>query len=121
MTKYCGKIGFVKSTLRENGVHFEEWTEETYRGDVIRNSLKWSPGDSINSNISTRNQISIVTNSYMNENLQYLRYVEYAGALWTVESFDVQRPRIILTLGDIYVKDENPPPPEEPEEPEGEL
>jgi hypothetical protein len=31
-----------------------------------------------------------------------MRYVEWAGVRWTVQDVEVQRPRLLLRLGEVY-------------------
>jgi hypothetical protein len=48
------------------------------------------------------NSISIVGNEYALEHYLSIRYVEWAGELWTVANVEIQRPRLILRLGEVY-------------------
>lgn len=112
MAKFCGKIGFVESVKKGPGIFVEKNSERKYRGEVIRNTRRWNSGDNMNASLQTTNQISIVADAFAINNLQRMRYVEYSGVFWSIASADLQRPRIVLSLGDIYHKDQNPP--EEP-------
>lgn len=102
MAKYHGKIGFV--TFKETGTQIYEEipVEREYFGDVIRNSKRWEAGSDLNDNVQINNQISIIADEYANQNLFAIRYVSWMGSLWKVTSAEVQRPRIILTIGGVY-------------------
>jgi hypothetical protein len=43
-----------------------------------------------------------VADQYANEHFFAIRYVEWAGTLWTVDSVEVQIPRLLLRLGKVY-------------------
>ena len=47
-------------------------------------------------------EISIVADPFANENYFAIRFVEYMGAKWKVQSISVQFPRLNLSLGGLY-------------------
>lgn len=102
MAKYYGKIGFVSMEETEPGIWEEISTERLYFGDLIRNTRRLEPSSKINSDLNISNQISILADPYLNNNLQRIRYVEFMGTKWRVETIDVQYPRLILSLGGVY-------------------
>ena len=104
MAKFAGKVGFV--TTAENpdrpGIWEPSVIERMYYGDVTRNYRKWSSGDSTNDNLSLSNEISIISDPFLTENFQDIRYVTYQNASWTVTNIEIQFPRVILTIGGVY-------------------
>lgn len=103
MTKFCGKIGFIKTEEVEPGVWDKISIEKTYRGDLIRNIHKSEvTSDSVNNNINLSNNISIVADNYLNENFQYMKYVVFNGAKWNIADIEIQYPRLILTVRGLY-------------------
>ena len=76
--------------------------ERLYFGDVVRNQRNLREGENLNPDLSVQNSISIVADAYANEHFFAIRYVEWAGALWTVSSVEVQSPRLLLRLGEVY-------------------
>ncbi|QEQ93513.1 hypothetical protein SEA_GIRLPOWER_14 [Streptomyces phage GirlPower] len=83
-------------------MHEDQITEFPYFGDVVRNSLKFRAGESVNNDLSVSNSISVVADAYANEHFFAIRYVEWAGTLWTVSEVEVQSPRLLLRLGGVY-------------------
>jgi hypothetical protein len=65
---------------------------------------------SVNNDLTVSNSISIIADAYANEHFFAIRYVDWAGALWTVSEIEIQSPRLILRLGGVY----NGPRPEAP-------
>lgn len=109
MTKYYGKIGFSITEETSPGVWTEKIVARDYKGDVVRNYIRREPSDKINDNVNISNNLSIVADPFFYEHIGMVRYVEWMGSLWNVESIDIQRPRLILTIGGVY----NGPTPEE--------
>jgi len=102
MAKFHGKVGYGETTETSPGVHEDTIVERNYYGDVVRNSRTLTEGENLNQDLSVGNSISIVADAYANEHFFAIRYVEWAGTLWTVSTVDVERPRLILRLGEVY-------------------
>lgn len=102
MPKFYGKIGFAESVETAPGVWEEPIVERNYYGEVIRNTRKMVTSNHLNDDISINNEISIIADPYAELNFHSMRYVEFMGSKWEVNSVEVQRPRLILSLGGIY-------------------
>jgi len=104
MARFYGRIGYGESVEKEpeSGVYVDQITEFFYYGDVIRNTRNLQPGENLTPDLSVSNSISIIADAYANDHFFAIRYVEWAGTLWTVTNVEVQRPRLLLTLGEVY-------------------
>lgn len=102
MAKWYGLIGFAKTVEISPGVYEEEITEHQYYGDVVRDTRRLQNSSQLNDNINIANNISIVADPFANNNFHSMRYVEYMGAKWKIESVEVQYPRLVLTIGGVY-------------------
>lgn len=102
MAKFHGKIGYIKTEEVKPGIWKPKTSERPYYGDITRNIGRFQSSGNVNDDININNTISIVADSYANENFQYMRYVEYMGAKWKITSAEVQYPRIILNIGGVY-------------------
>ena len=103
--KFYGKIGFAEKqegTGDRVGIAEDVITERAYYGDVLRNTRRWENGSDIHDNLQINNQISIVADAYANEHFFAMKYISWMGALWKVTNVEVQRPRLLLTIGDVY-------------------
>lgn len=100
--KFYGRVGFGASVESAPGVWTDQITEASYFGDVIRNTRMLREGSTVNDDLTVGNSISIVADAYAVQNFLAMRYIEWAGILWTVSTVDVQAPRLILTLGGVY-------------------
>ena len=102
MAKWFGEIGFAETVETSPGVYKEQFTKRKYYGDVIRNSRRLQTTDKVNDDINISNQISIVSDPYAEDHIYAMRYAEFQGAKWKVSDVEVQRPRLLLTLGGLY-------------------
>lgn len=102
MAKFRGVVGYGETVEVQAGVWEDVITERTYSGDVIRNTRRLENGQKVNNDLSVGNSISIVADAYANDHFFAIRYVEWAGTLWTVSDVEVQRPRLTLRLGGVY-------------------
>lgn len=104
MARYYGAIGYGESAEvpASSGVWKDVITEYSYYGDVIRNTAKREHGEGLNANVGVGNSISVVADQYAIDHVQAIRYIRWDGALWTVTNVDVQPPRLIISLGEVY-------------------
>jgi hypothetical protein len=102
MAKFYGKIGYGVTAETAPGVHEETIVERTYSGDITRTSRMLREGELVNPALTLGNSISIVADAYANEHFFAIRYVEWEGARWTVVEVEVQHPRLLLRLGEVY-------------------
>lgn len=103
MAKFYGKVGYAVTTETSPGVWTDGITEYYYYGDLVRDTnSKWSPGDSINDDLTISNAISVIADPYMYQHYHEIKYVEFEGMLWKVTSIEVKRPRLIMSLGGIW-------------------
>lgn len=102
MAKFYGIIGYVGQTESVAGVYSEEVTEKAYKGDILRNTKRWERTENLNDDLAVNNLFSIVADSFAIANLQAMRYVKWSGSSWKITNVEIQRPRIIITIGGIY-------------------
>lgn len=102
MAKFYGKIGYAESKETALDVWQDVITERMYTGDVQRNTRRWEGGEGLNDNLNISNLISIVADAFAYQNFHSIRYIEWMGSKWKVTNVEVQRPRLILTIGGVY-------------------
>ena len=102
MTRFFGVVGYGESVETAPGVWSDVIVEREYYGDVTYTLRRMQQADKVNDDIVTSNSISIVADPYANENFVSIRYVNWAGTLWTVNTVEVQSPRLILKIGGVY-------------------
>lgn len=103
MAKFYGPIGYVEYEETAKDVIVEKPVERLYKGDLLRNSSRFSEGKSINDTVTISNQISIVADPYALNHMHTMRYVKWRGAAWKISDIDASEyPRLKLTLGGVY-------------------
>lgn len=102
MARFYGKVGYAETKETSPGVWTEKIIERDYFGDIIRNSRRMENSNNLNDNLVFNNTISIVADECLYDHFSAIRYVEWMGTKWKVTTVEVQRPRLILTMGGVY-------------------
>lgn len=102
MAKFYGTIGYEMTVETEPGIFEESIVENTYIGDVIKNSRRLQESGKVNDDITISNRISIIADPFSNNNFHSMRYVELMGTKWKIIEVEVEYPRLILSIGGIY-------------------
>lgn len=104
MAKFYGQIGYAEAveTAPGSGVWVDDIVERNAYGDILDNVRRTPEADKLNNDLSVSNRISVVADAYASTHFFAIRYVRWAGACWTVPSVSVERPRLILNVGEVY-------------------
>lgn len=102
MAKFYGAVGFSETKETRPGVYEGVIVEKKYYGDSKKAARRLEPGLSVNDNVVMDTVISILPDGYGFQHYFVIRYVKWMGVAWKVSHVDVQAPRLILTLGDVY-------------------
>lgn len=103
MAKWFGVIGFAETVETKPGVWEEKIIEREYYGDLIKHGRRLQSADKINDDITISNEISVVSDPYSVEHIYEMHYLTFMGSKWKISNVDVQIPRLILTLGGLYI------------------
>lgn len=104
MAKFYGAIGYGYSEETKPGVWENIVTERNYYGETLKTITKFtlntdSTVDNVNPSDPT---VSVISDPFALQHFSDIKYVTYMGVKWKVTSVEVQRPRLILSLGGIY-------------------
>ena len=103
MAKFYGPIGYAETIEKAPGVYTDELIVRNYSGDLISNTSRWSSSsESVNDDLNINNRISILADPYAYQNFHSMKYVEFMGTKWKINSVEVRYPRLILTIGGVY-------------------
>jgi hypothetical protein len=101
--RFCGIVGYADTDVETApGVWAEQIVAREYRGDVIRSARQLESTTTLNDSVTLENSFSIVADGFAYENFSKMRYVSWNGYNWTITNVEVRRPRLILTIGDIW-------------------
>lgn len=107
--RYYGKVGYVTTVETRPGVWEDsEVVERPYYGEVLRYSRRWQGTDQLNDNLTISNQISILADPYAYEHFSDIKYIYWMNVKWKVPTIEVNYPRLILTLGEVYNENDEP-------------
>lgn len=104
--KWYGKIGFATTKETEPDVFVTEIEEHEYFGDILKASKSTRFDNTVNPSISISNQLSVISDPFIQRNFHKIVYVTFGGAKWTISSINVEPPRLIMTFGELYNEDE---------------
>jgi hypothetical protein len=102
MAKFSGAIGYALPVEESPGVWLDTVVEKSYRGDVTVNQYQIQSGDQLNDNINIDNSISIIADAYAYDNIGVMKYVVWRNTAWKIQSFSINRPRIVIKIGGVY-------------------
>lgn len=99
--KWSGKIGFGETKeIRPGYWDDSSIIEKKYYGEVLKKVFKNQNSGGVNDDINISNRISIVANSFVLNNVSYMKYIEFMGTKWKISEVEYSPPRLILTIGD---------------------
>ena len=102
MNKWYGVVGYVETTETEPGTWEEQETVRSYYGELVRNSSKFQTSGGVNDDRDVSVELSIIADPYADLHFRSIRYVEFGGVKWKVNTVEPRRPRLILALGGEY-------------------
>lgn len=102
MAKFYGAIGYARQEETRPGVWTSVIVEKNYRGDVVLDQRRWQPDAKVNDDLNLDNSISIIADEYAYTNLGTMKYIVWNGVPWKIQSFSINRPRIVIQIGGVY-------------------
>lgn len=102
MAKFAGTVGYAVQEETTPGVWKDVIKERKMKGDLLKRSSYRRDGEEINDSISLNHRISVLGDAFAYENYFNIKYVKMGSIKWKVTGVEVERPRLILSIGDIY-------------------
>lgn len=102
MARFYGKIGFAVPGEVRPGVWMDTIVERPYFGTSNRVIAREESTSKVNDNLVLNNEISVMADSYAYAHYSEIKYVIFMGVKWKVSAIQMQRPRLILNIGDVY-------------------
>lgn len=101
--KFYGEVGFWMEDVETSpDVYQSSIVQRHYTGDVLTNRRNWQNAGDQNDILVTKNQISILSDLFMRQNWQSIKYVVWNGQKIKVTSVTIDHPRVTLELGGEY-------------------
>lgn len=102
MAKFAGLVGYVTQKEKTPGVWTPDNNPRHMKGDIIRQLSSTQNADKVNDDISLNHRVSLIGDAYAFDNYYNIKWVNIDGMRWEVSSVEVQRPRLIVTLGGLW-------------------
>lgn len=102
MTRFSGMVGYVNLAETTPGVWEPVEKERKMKGDVIRQSSTNSNSGGLNDDVTLNHRISLIGDAYAFDNYYNIKYVKMNTTRWKVTGIEIERPRIIVTLGGVW-------------------
>lgn len=99
--KFSGRVGIAVERETSPGVFEETIEPRNCRGDLIRLTRRMNTSPVV-PGLSMGNTFSFIADPYTLDNFFNIRYVEWKGVKWAATSVELQRPRILVTVGGPY-------------------
>lgn len=100
--RFFGQVGYGTPVKVGPGKWEDSIVERDYYGNVNQNTAVARTDSSVLTENSFQTSISVVADAFALENFTDIKYITWAGSLWTVTSVAVERPRLVLMLGEVY-------------------
>lgn len=114
MSKFGGKVGFSIekeiTELNDDGVEIKtgriepDIVEKEVYGEILKFSygVKNNQYPSTNDDLTLSNKFSILGDPFFFENFHLMTYLEWMGTKWKISNVEIQYPRLILSVGEVY-------------------
>lgn len=102
MSKFAGLVGYATQEETVPGVWSPVEKTVMMKGDVIRQSSSVQNDDKVNSDIALNHRVSLMGDSYAFDNYYNLKWIQLHGRKVEVSSVELQRPRLIVSVGGVY-------------------
>ena len=102
MARFSGSVGYITQEEKVPGVWSSAENSKMMKGDIIRQSSTVQNGDKVNSDITLSHRVSLLGDAYAFGNYYNIKWIQLDGRKWEVTTVEIQRPRIIVTLGGVW-------------------
>lgn len=102
MAKFSGLVGYGSQVETYPGVWETGEKEILMRGDLIRQNAN-IVNENVNDDIQLKNRISLIGNAYAFDNWFNMKWIMLEGKKWKIQSVEVQRPRLIVEIGGLWI------------------
>lgn len=103
MAKYYGHIGFATQVESEPGIWTDVIDRRPYKGDILRSGRRYETSENINDHFTITNSFSIISDAFLYSHIPAMRYIEYLGTKFKITSVEIERPRVTISVGGVYV------------------
>lgn len=102
MTRFYDKVGYGLPGELVDGVWQDTIVERAHYGSVLEATRYFGDDEQVNQDVRLQNRIDIVADAFALENFSLIKYVSWMGTRWKASAVRLARPRLIITLSEVY-------------------
>lgn len=104
MARFYGSIGFESQEETRPGIFIPSYVERSYKGDLVKRFVRWTPTEHMNDDLNILNDISIIADTFIDHNFGAMRYVKMKDQMFSIESatIDPDTHRLTISLGGLF-------------------
>lgn len=102
MARYAGLVGYGEQVETAPGVWTTVNKSHMMNGNLIRQNADIRESDKVNDDITLNHRVSLIGDAYAFDNYFNMKWIDIDGRKWKVSSVEVQRPRLIVSLGGLW-------------------
>ena len=102
MARFSGLVGYVTQEETRPGVWTPVEKSRKMKGDIIRQSSTNKSSGYVNDDVTLNHRVSLIGDAYAFDNYFNIQWVKMDTKQWKVVTIEIERPRIIVSLGGLY-------------------
>jgi len=102
MSRCVVDVGYSSTIETKPGIFEDEYREVSHVALVLSSKTAWVRGARAGDDVELNQRLSIIPTPDTYANVGAIKYVTYYGVKWKVISINMQRPRMVLTVGGIF-------------------
>lgn len=102
MARFFGQVGYVTQVETVPGVWQNLEKVRKMKGDIIRQNSNNRGSSQLHDDVVLNHRISLIGDAYCFDNYFNLKWVKMDTKKWKVVGVEIQRPRIIVSLGGLW-------------------
>lgn len=102
MARFSGIVGYVSQEETAPGVWTPVNKPRKMKGNVLRQTSSNSNSGNVNDDVTLNHRVSLIGDAYAFENYFNIKWVKMDTKVWKVTNIEIERPRIIVTLGGVW-------------------
>lgn len=102
MNQFVGVIGYANQVETSPGIWRDQISEISVRGTILKNIRRWNEQESATDNLTLQSRFSVIAPPKLVATAATMRYITVDGHSWEVTSFEIEHPRIVISIGGIY-------------------
>lgn len=107
MARYAGLVCYAEQVETSPGIWKNKELTRMMKGDLIRQNANINSDGKVNSDVTLNHRVSLIGDAYAFGNYFNMKWIFIDGRKVKINSVEVSRPRIILTLGGLWNGDED--------------